>query len=145
MAKFSCEIKKLLVLGADPSFFLKKRSFCSFVNNDNFESIIMNVVKGDDILSEIKSVKENYADDIKYGCFLLQLEIRKVLMKGKKIESSSDMRDEVRDLAPNRRAMISKICKLFTSIQHCSYRGKIISQLHGESKLSASKDESMLR
>ena len=24
MAKFSCEIKKLLVLGADPSFLLKK-------------------------------------------------------------------------------------------------------------------------
>ena len=27
MAKFSCEIKKLLVLGADPSFLLKKNVY----------------------------------------------------------------------------------------------------------------------
>ena len=31
MAKFSCEIKKLLVLGADPSFLYKKP--CTLINN----------------------------------------------------------------------------------------------------------------
>ena len=31
MAKFSCEIKKLLVLGADPSFLLKKMCISCFV------------------------------------------------------------------------------------------------------------------
>ena len=30
MAKFSCEIKKLLVLGADPSFLLKKNVYTLF-------------------------------------------------------------------------------------------------------------------
>ena len=30
MAKFSCKIKKLLVLGADPSFFSKKKRVYSY-------------------------------------------------------------------------------------------------------------------
>ena len=34
MAKFSCEIKKLLVLGADPSFLYKKKRVCCQISTN---------------------------------------------------------------------------------------------------------------
>ena len=47
----------------------------------------VNLINDDDFSSQIKLIKENYAEDIKYYYLLLQLEIFKVLMKDKQIES----------------------------------------------------------
>ena len=47
----------------------------------------VNLINDDDFSSQIKLIKENYAEDIRYYYLLPQLEIFKVLMKGKQIES----------------------------------------------------------
>ena len=51
------------------------------------ESVLVNLINDDDFSSQIKLIKENYAEDIRYYYLLPQLEIFKVLMKGKQIES----------------------------------------------------------
>ena len=51
----------------------------------------VNLINDDDFSSQIKLIKENYAEDIRYYYLLPQLEIFKVLMKGKQIESFSDI------------------------------------------------------
>ena len=55
------------------------------------ESVLVNLINDDDFSSQIKLIKENYAEDIKYYYLLPQMEIFKVLMKGKQIESFSDI------------------------------------------------------
>ena len=57
----------------------------------NLGSVLVNFLNDDDFSSQIKLIKENYAEDIKYYYLLPQLEIFKVLMKGKQIESFSDI------------------------------------------------------
>ena len=51
--------------------------------NENLESVLANFLNDDQISSQIKFVKENVAEDIKFYYLLPQLEIFKVLMKGK--------------------------------------------------------------
>ena len=66
--------------------FLLNESFDqpSFIAyNKNLESVLANFVNDDQISSQIKFVKENVAEDIKFYYLLPLLEIFKVLMKGK--------------------------------------------------------------
>ena len=56
-------------------------SFMAF--NKNSGSVLANFLNDDQISSQIKFVKENVAEDIKFYYLLPQLEIFKVLMKGK--------------------------------------------------------------
>ena len=63
----------------------------NFKAHKNLESVLVNFLNDDDFSSQIKLIKENYAEDIKYYYLLPQLEIFKVLMKGKQIESFSDI------------------------------------------------------
>ena len=60
----------------------------NFKAHKNLESVLVNFLNDDDFSSQIKL---NYAEDIKYYDLLPQLEIFKVLMKGKQIESFSDI------------------------------------------------------
>ena len=55
----------------------------NFKAHKNLESVLVNFRNDDDFSSQIKLIKENYAEDIKYYYLLPQLEIFKVLMKGK--------------------------------------------------------------
>ena len=59
----------------------------------------LNLLKDDDISPQMKFVTENYAEDVKCDYLLPQLEIYKVLMKGKQINSFSDILEEVKGLA----------------------------------------------
>ena len=63
----------------------------SFKAHKNLESVLVNFLNDDDFSSQIKLVKENYAEDIKYYYLPPQMEIFKVPMKGKQIESFSDI------------------------------------------------------
>ena len=65
----------------------------NFKAHKNLESVLVNFLNEDDFSSQIKLIKENYAEDIKYDYLLPQLEIFKVLMKGKQIESFSDINE----------------------------------------------------
>ena len=60
----------------------------NFKAHKNLESVLVNFLNDDNFSSQIKL---NYADDIKYYYLLPQLEIFKGLMKGKQIESFSDI------------------------------------------------------
>ena len=60
----------------------------NFKAQKNLESVLVNFLNDDDFSSQITL---NYAEDIKYYCLLPQLEIVKVLMKGKQIESFPDI------------------------------------------------------
>ena len=60
----------------------------NFKAHKNLESVLVNFLNDDNFSSEIKL---NYAEDIKYYYLLPLLEIFKVLMKGKQIESFSDI------------------------------------------------------
>ena len=51
--------------------------------NRNSESVLANFHNDDQISSQIKFVKENFAEDIKFYYLLPRVEIFKVLMKGK--------------------------------------------------------------
>ena len=51
--------------------------------NKNLESVLANFLNDDQISSQIKFVKENVAEDIKFYYLLPLLEIFKVLMNGK--------------------------------------------------------------
>ena len=51
--------------------------------NKNLESVLANFVNDDQISSQIKFLKENVAEDIKFYYLLPLLEIFKVLVKGK--------------------------------------------------------------
>ena len=55
----------------------------NFKAHKNLESVLVNFLNDDDFSSQIKLIKENYAEDIKYYYLLPLLEIFKVLMKGK--------------------------------------------------------------
>ena len=55
----------------------------NFKAHKNLESVLVNFLNDDDFSSQIKLIKEKYAEDIKYYYLLPQLEIFKVLMKGK--------------------------------------------------------------
>ena len=55
----------------------------NFKAHKNLESVLVNFLNDDDFSSQIKLIKENHAEDIKYYYLLPQLEIFKVLMKGK--------------------------------------------------------------
>ena len=67
----------------------------------------------------MKFVKENFVHDIRYYYLLPQLEIFKVLMKGGKIESFSDILIEVKNLVLHQGAMIIErvlqMCKLLNA------------------------------
>ena len=103
--------------------------------NKNLESVLANFVNDDQISSQIKFVKENVAEDIKFYYLLPLLEIFKVLM-------NEDILNEVKSPAlNNQRAMIAaviKICKLnlhACQSSHCSNRRKIVKFLwYAESK-----------
>ena len=60
----------------------------NFKAHKNLESVLVNFLNDDNFSSQIKL---NYAEDIKYYYLLPLLEIFKVLMKGKQIESFSDI------------------------------------------------------
>ena len=60
----------------------------NFKAHKNLESVLVNFLNDDNFSSQIKL---NYAEDIKYYYILPLLEIFKVLMKGKQIESFSDI------------------------------------------------------
>ena len=60
----------------------------NFKAHKNLESVLVNFLNDDKFSSQIKL---NYAEDIKYYYLLPLLEIFKVLMKGKQIESFSDI------------------------------------------------------
>ena len=60
----------------------------NFKEHKNLESVLVNFLNDDNFSSQIKL---NYAEDIKYYYLLPLLEIFKVLMKGKQIESFSDI------------------------------------------------------
>ena len=60
----------------------------NFKAHKNLESVLVNFLNDDNFSSQIKL---NYAEDIKYYYLLPPLEIFKVLMKGKQIESFSDI------------------------------------------------------
>ena len=51
--------------------------------NKNLESVLANFLNDDQISYQIKFVNENVAEDMKFYYLLPQLEIFKVLMKGK--------------------------------------------------------------
>ena len=81
----------------------------------NLESLLIDFHHDEDVSSQMNFAKENYAEDIKCDCHLPQLEIFKVLMRGRKAESFPDVLDAVKSLAPNEQTMISevvRICKL---------------------------------
>ena len=63
----------------------------NFKAHKNLESVLVNFLNDDDFSSQIKLIKENHAEDIKYYDLLPQFEIFKVLIKGKQIESFSDI------------------------------------------------------
>ena len=60
----------------------------NFKEHKNLESVLVNFLNDDNFSSQIKL---NYAEDIKYYYLLPLLEIFKVLLKGKQIESFSDI------------------------------------------------------
>ena len=60
---------------------LISRSFIAY--NKNLESVLANFLNDDQISSQIKFMKENFAEDIKCYYLLPQFEIFKVPMKGK--------------------------------------------------------------
>ena len=60
----------------------------NFKAHKNLESVLVNFLNDDNFSSQIKL---NYAEDVKYYYLLPLLEIFKVLMKGKQIESFSDI------------------------------------------------------
>ena len=86
-----------------------------FIVYKNFESLLIDFLHDEDVSSQISFVTENYAEDIKCDYLLPQLEIFKVLMRGRKAERFADVLDAVKSFAPNQQAMISevvRICKL---------------------------------
>ena len=50
---------------------------------NNLGSVLVNLINADHFSSQIKLIKENYAEDFKYYYLLPELGIFKVLMKGK--------------------------------------------------------------
>ena len=81
----------------------------------NLESLLIDFLHDEDVSSQMNFVKENYAEDIKCDYLLPQLEIFKVLMRGRKAESFADVLDALKSFAPNEQAMVSevvRICKL---------------------------------
>ena len=86
-----------------------------FIVYKNLESLLIDFLHDEDVSSQMNFVKENYAEHIKCDYLLPQLEIFKVLMRGRKAESFADVLDALKSLAPNEQAMVSevvRICKL---------------------------------
>ena len=78
----------------------------------NLESVLVNFLNDDKYFSSNKVCERNIKlfrrskKTIEYYYLPSQLEIFKVLMKGKQIQSFSDILNEVESLALNQRAMI---------------------------------------
>ena len=63
-------------------------SFKSYVH---LESVMVKALKSENISSELAYVRRCYADNIRYEYFVPQLEVFKVLMKGKSLDCLTDV------------------------------------------------------